>query len=286
MQRWMRKKGAKIVPEFIKSRVRGRLYGYRKSQAKIEFDILHDETGPVVSINNSIKFRISEEDKADFSYHFITNGASIEEMFGFIQAANSARTLFDVGAHKALFALVFCAINENNHAVAYEPSPSLSATAKHLSRINGYETRLDLQPSAIGDASRTVAASVDPTGFISFGNADESFDKFEVQITTIDDECKRLGLSPDILKIDIEGYEYEALQGASDLLKFRKPVICLELHLDILEQRGIDPRLICDQLTKNGYRFFSCLGQQMSPQEVYGSAYAVLRFIAQPPGAN
>lgn len=286
MQRWVRKNGAKVVPEFIKSRIRGRLYGYRKSQASIEFDILNDETGPVVSIDNSIRIRIEEEDREDFSYHFITNGASIEEMFGFIQAAKSARTLFDVGAHKGLFSLVFCACNENNRAVAYEPSPTLSAKASHLSRINGFETRLNLQTSAIGDASRTVAASVDSTGFISFGNADESFDKFQVQITSIDDECRRLGLSPDILKIDIEGYEYEALSGASELLKSGKPVICLELHLDILEQRGIDPKLICNQLTKNGYRFFSCLGQPLSPYEVYGSAYAVLRFIARPYGAN
>ena len=286
MQRWVRKKGAKVVPEFIKSRIRGRLYGYRKSQADIRFDISHDEAGPVVSINNSIRIRINEEDRADFSYHFITNGASIEEMFGFIQAAKSARTLFDVGAHKGLFSLVFCACNEINRAVAYEPSPTLGAKAKHLAQINGYEARFDLQPSAIGDVSRTVPASVDSSGFINFGQGDESFDKFKIQITTIDDECERLGLSPDILKIDIEGYEYEALLGASDLLKLRKPVICLELHLDILEKRGIDPKLICDQLTKNDYHFFSCLGQQMSSQEVYGSAYAVLRLIAKPSNAS
>jgi FkbM family methyltransferase len=275
-----------VVPEFIKSRVRGRLYGYRKSRAKVEFDILHDENGFAVSINRSIRIRIAEEDNEDFAFHFINNGASIEEMCGFIQAATGARTLFDVGAHKGLFSLVFCACNDLNRAVAYEPSPTLSAKAEHLARLNGYETRLNLQPSAIGDVSRTVNAAVDSSGFISLNNEDESFDRFEVQITTIDDECRRLGFSPDILKIDIEGYEYEALMGASDLLKFGKPVICLELHLDFLEQRGIDPKLICDQLTNNGYRFFSCLGQKLSPQEVYGSAYAVLRFIAKPTNAN
>jgi len=123
----MRKQGAKFIPEFIKRRIRGRLYGYRKSHAKLEFDISYDEINPIVSINRSMSFRITKADKEDFSYHFTTNGASIEEMDGFIQVAKSARTLFDVGAHKGVFSLVFCACNESNRAFAYEPSPTLSA---------------------------------------------------------------------------------------------------------------------------------------------------------------
>jgi len=143
-----------------------------------------------------------------------------------------------------------------------------------------------VRPQAIGDVTRAVAASVNSTGFISFENGDELSDKVEIQMTTLDDECERLGIYPDVLKIDIEGYEYEALRGATELLKSARPVICLELHLDLLEQRGINPKLICDQLTSNGYGFFSCLGQRMSPQQVYESAHAVLRLIAKPPDAR
>jgi FkbM family methyltransferase len=264
------------MPEFIKSRIRGRFYGYRKSHAKLGFEIQRDEIGPVISIDGSIRFRITDEEQEDFSFHLVRNGASVEELVGFIEAAKSARALFDVGAHKGLFSLVFCAVNENNRAVAYEPSPSLGEGAKNLIEINGWESRIDLQSVAIGASRSAVAASFDSMGFLQLGGQE-----FQIQMTSIDEECERLKFYPDVLKIDIEGYEYEALLGATGLLKSASPIICLELHLDMLERRGIKPRLITDQLTSNNYRFFSCLGQPLEPRDVYGSADAVLRFIAR-----
>lgn len=269
------------MPEIIKSRIRGRLYGYRSSRVDLHYELLSDETGLFVSLNRKIKLRISERDREDFAYHFVENGASVEEMHGFIEASRSARLLFDVGAHKGLFSLVFCALNDLNRAVAYEPSPTLGATAGTLAGMNEFENRMTVLSYAIGRASCPMSVSLDSSGFIRFDDGG-SFDRqVQIEVTTLDDECRRLGIYPDIIKIDIEGYEYEALLGARDLLTKRKPVLCLELHLDMLEQRGINPKLICDELSARGYRYFSCLGKDMSPPEVYDSVNAVLRFIAK-----
>ena len=42
------------------------------------------------------------------------------------------------------------------------------------------------------------------------------------------------------MKIDIEGFEWEALQGGRELLAGARPRLFLELHLNELEQR-LDP---------------------------------------------
>jgi hypothetical protein len=125
-----------------------------------------------------------------------------------------------------------------------------------------------------------VAASLDSSEFIRFGHEEARHHEVKVQMTTLDDECRRLGIYPDTVKIDIEGYEHEALLGARDMLARKKPVICLELHLDLLEQRGINPRSICNDLQGYGYRFFSCGGRPMAARDVYDSIDAVFRFIA------
>ena len=280
MKRWLRKVGAKLAPEVLKSRARGRLYGYRRSKSKLAFSVSGEESGLFIQIDKRIKLYLTEADLDDFMFHFATNGASIEEMCGFIKIAETARTLFDVGAHRGLFSLVFCGCNQANSAVAYEPSPLLIRTAEELVRKNGFESRISLEPCAIGDKREVVSASLDSSEFIRFCAEEHSQQKVKVQMTTLDEECSRLGIYPDIVKIDIEGYEYEALLGARNMLTRKKPVICLELHLDLLEQRGIDPRIICSDLQSYGYRFFSCGGRRLAARDVYDSIDAVFRFIA------
>ncbi|HEX5734949.1 MAG TPA: FkbM family methyltransferase [Blastocatellia bacterium] len=280
MKRWLRRAGARLAPERLKSRVRGRLYGYKRSRMKLAFSVSNDESGLFILIDNRIKLYVTKDDLDDFTFHFVSNGASIEEMYGFVKAADTARTLFDVGAHKGLFSLVFCGCNQANKAIAYEPSPSLVRGAEKLARMNWFQSRISLEPFAIGDKRDIVTASLDSSEFIRFGSEENRDQEIDVQMTTLDEECSRLGIYPDIVKIDIEGYEHEALLGARDMLKRKKPVICLELHLDLLEQRGINPRIICNDLQGYGYQFFSYEGRRMAARDVYDSIDAVFRFIA------
>lgn len=51
-----------------------------------------------------------------------------------------------------------------------------------------------------------------------------------VQTNTVDRVLTDLGLVPDLVKIDIEGAEAEALQGAKELAQNTKPRFCVEMH--------------------------------------------------------
>jgi hypothetical protein len=103
----------------------------------------------------------------------------------------------------------------------------------------------------------------------------------EMEMTTVDEEVDALGIVPDVMKIDVEGYEYEVLQGARRLLRERKPVLCLELHLDLLERRGISPAEIVADLQSHRYRFRSCVGRPLDPSDIVDSMHAILRFVAE-----
>ena len=99
-------------------------------------------------------------------------------------------------------------------------------------------------------------------------------------MTTVDREVDALGLVPDVMKIDVEGYEFEVLRGAQGLLRSRKPVLCLELHLDLLERRGIPPAELVASLQSHGYHFRSCVGRPLDPSDISDSMHAILRFVA------
>jgi FkbM family methyltransferase len=56
-----------------------------------------------------------------------------------------------------------------------------------------------------------------------------------IEVTTLDAACRAHSLTPDFIKIDIEGAEYTALQGMGDVLRTHRPVIFIEITKNIPE---------------------------------------------------
>jgi hypothetical protein len=99
-------------------------------------------------------------------------------------------------------------------------------------------------------------------------------------MTTLDAEMDRVGI-PAVVKVDVEGFEMEVLLGAERLLRDHHPLLLLELHLDLLERRGVRPGEIVSLLARHGYRFESVTGRPLSTRAVTGSPNAVLRLVAR-----
>jgi len=60
----------------------------------------------------------------------------------------------------------------------------------------------------------------------------------EIPIVTLDEEIPQAGLpAPDFIKIDIEGWEIEALRGARNTLKLYKPALFLEMHGETIREK-------------------------------------------------
>jgi FkbM family methyltransferase len=279
--RLVRQRLAPLLPERIKAPLRPRLFGYRPSSVALPIEFRSDDRGRAAVIDGRVALRYRDEDAADFHYHLADNGESIEEMASFMALAGSARTFFDVGAWKGLFSMIFCLLGDDKRAVAYEPSQAGIDATTALAALNGCASRIAPRQVGVGLAAGRAAARMAPGGIISVGADPSSGDAIDdLQIVSLDDEVRTHNLVPDLVKIDVEGYEYEVLAGARRLLRDHKPAICLEIHLDLLDRRGQSAAHVVNELVTHGYQFRTCTGQALSASDVSHSMHAVRRIVA------
>jgi len=77
----------------------------------------------------------------------------------------------------------------------------------------------------------------------------------EIQVTTLDQDLAEAHLPvPDLIKVDVEGYELAVLQGAPHLLETRHPALYLEMHGETMNEKRVNVRVIVAYLNAIGYQ--------------------------------
>lgn len=275
--RWMRTHLSGWIPEPLKRRFRARLFGY--GVPSVEPGTVEREGDEVRAEFRGVHLRAPAAAFSDLRYHLQDNGDSIEEMESVLRAAaDPGGLLMDVGAARGVISAMFCLARPGNRAVAYEPAPAQADDVRRMAEMNGLGDRMEVIASAADASPSTITAGVDAMGLVNFSPSPDA-ETFAVEMVRLDDEVARIGI-PSVVKIDVEGAEMDVLRGAESLLRTHHPVLLLELHLDLLEKRGVRPAEVADFLRGCGYRFGTCAGQPLAAPE--NSPKAVLRLVARP----
>jgi len=126
------------------------------------------------------------------------------------------RVIVDIGANIGLAAKFFRRRYPDAEIVAYEPDPESFRMAQRNVRDLAY---LSLRNLAVGPSSkrlRLYRVAGESWGTSVFAADQSVAETFEVDAVTLDSIIEELG-TIDILKIDIEGAEYEVLQACRQL---------------------------------------------------------------------
>jgi FkbM family methyltransferase len=146
---------------------------------------------------------------------------------------------YDVGSNTGFHALTANRIINSGKIYAFEPMPAVrEILEKHISLNNKLilNNNITLLPFAISNKEGQVEFSNDPVHREGNTYIKESYvfsgtkNKITVHSQTIDSLLKQGYEKPDIIKIDVEGAEYDVLLGAKKTLQQYQPNILIATH--------------------------------------------------------
>jgi FkbM family methyltransferase len=288
MSRILRRFLVKAIPASVRGPLR-RLWPSRTGSAlPVSLHLQRHATAGQVSahVGHLPPIVLTESVLSDLRLH-CESGEHAGEMRAFTEACRKPGLLVDVGAHNGFFSLLYAAADPSNRVLAFEPSNDLRSRASHLTAINHLAHQIEISASAVADKSGIVEFFADSSsGFVQAqaypGNEPSGFHPVTLRATTLDEACAERALVPSLVKVDVEGYELEVLQGAKTVLERHRPTIFLELHLNYLEQRRRSPSEVLNLLEMYGYHFFGEDGRRSTASSIGRSWKSVLRLVARP----
>lgn len=185
-----------------------------------------------------------------------------------VEAARSAKCFLDVGGHIGLVTMPVASVISTVGVVhTFEPAEANLRHLKSHIRRNNLENVI-ITESLVGDVD------MDAVEFYEQPNATgqnalavkKDHHKYKQTVRkqiTLDSYCADNGLSPDVIKIDVEGAEWFVLNGARRILNQSKPVIFLSLHPAELKLLEKDVDAVVALIDELGYGIYEIDGSDV-----------------------
>tara|TARA_B110001454_G_scaffold219154_1_gene250460 strand:+ start:6629 stop:7369 length:741 start_codon:yes stop_codon:yes gene_type:complete len=203
-----------------------------------------------------------------YSYHY-DKGVVIKKIL------TNPELIIDVGTHSGQVSKMLSRLYNNKvKIIAIEPG-LYARTILRISIIINRLKNIFVLPVAVSDKPGFSFLNIpekrkNSLGFglshMSSNHNDFSERKFKthydyVPVTTIDQIVDDLNLEKvDFIKMDIEGFEYKALLGATKTLKKYKPILYMELHEKFLQRNKNSTKDVYSFLRKLNYKSFFISG--------------------------
>lgn len=166
--------------------------------------------------------------------------------------------MIDGGANIGLFALTAAAsVGDSGRVYCFEPDPANYARLTRNMMISGHLNVLPL-PYALGASEGVATFIVMPEGggLSSFAPANLDLGReLPVAVRRLDDivaveDRSRVRL----LKLDVEGAESAAIEGAREIIRASRPAILVEVEDGHLRRQGSSAADLRGAITSFGYR--------------------------------
>jgi len=177
-----------------------------------------------------------------------------------VDALAGGDVFYDVGANNGYLSLLGAQrVGPNGFVYAFEPLPPNISLLQELMSENGIDN-YKLVPHAISNVSGAVDfyfGDSNATPSLISGNRDQ---RLSILTTTLDQFAAEYRW-PNVIKMDIEGAEVMALEGASKLLASdRAPSWIIEIHSREIEHS------VNDLLVSNGFHINALLPPYPNPK--------------------
>lgn len=180
------------------------------------------------SIINGLKFKLDISDYIGHFYYFGFKDPSIQEL---LTISKDKSVIFDIGANIGYTALNMAKSNSTQTIYAFEPD---SFNFDCLVNNINLNSNSKIHPFQLGFGEKVGKEKLIITTNSNLGenkiNANATSNYSWITISTIDHFCSEENINKiDLIKIDVEGYEYNVLKGGESSIEKWRPTLFIEL---------------------------------------------------------
>ena len=224
------------------------------------------------------------------------------EMKNFLKHTRDRKCLIDVGGNVGWFSYMFQLNNNDDNrkfAFCFEPSPEGARYFKKITEHNAKDNRfgapmLVMYPLFVGDKKQEIEFLLEKEANTlcvryerespQFKIDEEGKDKSMSTMITLDEftewvateyefEDQKIYITPDTLKVDVEGFEYRVLMGGKEAIMKYRPRIFLEIHQRLLKMYNNHIINIYDLLMELEYDIYNFHEQRVTSKDSYFSMF-------------
>jgi FkbM family methyltransferase len=143
--------------------------------------------------------------------------------------------VIDVGVNVGTTILKFAKYSQGGKVFGFEPDIEMFARAKKNIALNNYKN-ISLIDKGLGSkATRVKLYKVHENNpgmnrVLDSSNLNDDYDFTEIEVIRLDDFVQDNNIEKiDLIKIDVEGYEFNVIQGSIDIIRNMRPIFFIEL---------------------------------------------------------
>ncbi len=167
-------------------------------------------------------------------------------------------TVLDIGANIGYYTLLFAKlVGETGKVYSFEPDPRNYLLLEKNIQVNNYKNIITEKKAISNKSEKSVLYVTENSAGSSMRNTNtEGVNKIEIDVIKLDDYFKMESIIPDFIKIDIEGYELNALKGMEAILQSsNKTKIMIEYNPLTKKHLSYDPMNSLNFLAELGFKF-------------------------------
>ena len=175
-----------------------------------------------------------------------------------VAACRDAHVVFDIGAHIGLYALPASRVlAPGGHCYAFEPAAANRAALERHAALNGC-ANITVVPTLVGECDADAVEFYEQQDVVGMNaravrtNADRYHATTRPQVT-LDAFCAARGITPDVIKIDVEGAELRVFRGGRATFMRARPRIFLSVHPKHLPLLGDSVEVLAAEIDALGY---------------------------------
>lgn len=204
-----------------------------------------------------LRFQIGDPTGASWYKKDKLDNEDVRYVEKYLLADDGSSIVFEIGCHHGLTTALLSKRLPNGQLHAFEAMPENLEVLKQNLSLNHCDNVVPIG-AAVGDRSGEIRMKSKSNSAVLAGAANGP----SVPLVCIDDYVDQTNVVPDLLKIDVEGYEVNVLEGAQKTIADRRPAILIEVHTELISRYGRKPEDLWYYISLENYRILEYKGNR------------------------